>query len=473
MVTPMPEIQWGEEAEGLHVGIGEPEVKDGSVKVPVFLRNRRSDDKKYFDGTDYQIILNNKLYLSYQWPALNARQVAVYREQVRGPFWIDLSDYVNESDRAQSYQADRPLKQLPKGKYNLRVIYVGRNGKPRISSPEIKVTIPDDLRGELKGSDINSRPEEEPAVQVEGEAKEFAKTLRWVDTISFGADKGHGGKGSAGWSWLDPTDNREVTWTAEQAFKEATEYVLGKKPRQAQALRLYQRVLDANPSRTLELHVRLTMGARMTVLYNPGLGEDSLFDEALRWYKQIVLDFNDWGNHHDLMVAKIHLGDLYCMGDYGMPEVQKATDLCWEIIEVPEQEIVFDEQRQSKFNLDRIAKAEAPIGRRLDSNGHLLTKPTEEMNEKFRQVLLKKRETEFQRIRRSAIRAMTRKQHIPGFPLEVKYKRLLVLKQKRPDDQLYQETLEAMIQKFVERHKDLKSDFNAVLEEGLDGGNIP
>ncbi|MHC4559344.1 MAG: HEAT repeat domain-containing protein [Planctomycetota bacterium] len=144
MVIPMPEIQWGEEAEGLHVGIGEPEVKDGSIKVPAFLRNKRSDDKKHFDGADYQIILNNKLYLSYQWPALNGRQVTVYPEQVRGPFWIDLSDYVNESNRDQSYQADRPLKQLPKGKYNLRVIYVGRNGKPRISSPEINVTIPDD-----------------------------------------------------------------------------------------------------------------------------------------------------------------------------------------------------------------------------------------------------------------------------------------------------------------------------------------
>ncbi|MDH4238027.1 MAG: DUF1573 domain-containing protein, partial [Phycisphaerae bacterium] len=160
MVIPMPEIQWGEEAEGLHVGTGEPEVKDGSIKVPAFLSNKRSDDKKYFDGADYQIILNNKLYLSYQWPALNSRQVTVYPEQVRGPFWIDLSDYVNESDRDQSYQADRPLKQLPKGKYNLRVIYVGRNGKPRISSPEINVTIPDDSSwGEaVEGVQVRLRP---------------------------------------------------------------------------------------------------------------------------------------------------------------------------------------------------------------------------------------------------------------------------------------------------------------------------
>ncbi|MHC4085312.1 MAG: HEAT repeat domain-containing protein [Planctomycetota bacterium] len=178
MVIPMPEIQWGEEAEGLHVGIGELEVKDGSIKVPAFLRNKRSDDKKYFDGADYQIILNNKLYLSYQWPALNGRQVTVYPEQVRGPFWIDLSDYVNESDRDQSYQADRPLKQLPKGKYNLRVIYVGRNGKPRISSPEINVTIPDVSSWGEAVEGVQVRLRAEKMVWKEGEVPMFTADVR-------------------------------------------------------------------------------------------------------------------------------------------------------------------------------------------------------------------------------------------------------------------------------------------------------
>ncbi|UCG48446.1 MAG: hypothetical protein JSU94_01470, partial [Phycisphaerales bacterium] len=107
------------------------------------------------------------------------------------------------------------------------------------------------------------------------------------------------------WSWRDSTGGGQVTWTAQGAFEEATKYVLSEQPRQRQALRLYQKVLDANPPRELELHVKLTMGARMTALYDPDLGEDSLDEEAIRWYERIVEDFNDWRNHHDLMVAKI------------------------------------------------------------------------------------------------------------------------------------------------------------------------
>jgi beta-lactamase regulating signal transducer with metallopeptidase domain len=144
LITSMPEIQWGQEAEGLQVGIRQADLNDVSIKVPVFLRNNRSDDKKYFDSMNFEIIVKNKTYLSYQWPTLNGRQLTIYPGQTKGPIWIDLGDYIDESNREKSYQAERPLKQLPNGKYNLRAVYVGRNGNPRISSNDINFTISDD-----------------------------------------------------------------------------------------------------------------------------------------------------------------------------------------------------------------------------------------------------------------------------------------------------------------------------------------
>ncbi|UCG49949.1 MAG: hypothetical protein JSU94_09220, partial [Phycisphaerales bacterium] len=275
------------------------------------------------------------------------------------------------------------------------------------------------------------------------------------------------------WSWRDSTGGGQVAWTAQGAFEEATKYVLSEQPRQRQALSLYQRVLDANPPRQLELHVKLTMGARMTALYDPDLGEDSLDEEAIRWYERIVQDFNDWRNHHDLMVAKIHLGELGCMGDYGITDVHKATDLCRQVIEIPENDIVFDDAELAHLNLDNIAGAKAPVGRRVDATGRLLKEPTEQMNQEYRQHLLEQRQQAIDNLRRAAVRALANMQHIPGFPPEVKLKRLLSLKQERPDDRLYQETLDAAIKRFVESHRDVTSGYEQVLDEAIDVPEVP
>jgi tetratricopeptide (TPR) repeat protein len=273
------------------------------------------------------------------------------------------------------------------------------------------------------------------------------------------------GRDSARLSWQDPTHGQAVTETAAEAFAEATKYVLGDRPRQKEALRLYQRVLDSNPTRQLELNVKLTMGARMTVLYDPDLGEDSMYAEAVPWYEQIVEDFNDWGSHRDLMVAKIHLGDLYCMGSYGIADVQKASELCRELIEVAQEQIVFDDPQHAYLNLDNIAKAKGPLTRIVDVNGQLLKEPTEEMNERYRQELLQRRKQFTDRLRRAAIYALANKQHIPGFPLEVKLNRLLQFKQERPDDQLYQETLTAIIEDFKKEYQShIDAGFNDALE---------
>ena len=255
-----------------------------------------------------------------------------------------------------------------------------------------------------------------------------------------GSRENGGGK----WSWIGPA--REATEAANwrEALEKAEKYALGE-PRQQEALRLYQAVLDASPPREIALHVKVIMGARLTVLYNPDLGEQSLDAEALRWCQRIIEDFKDWPNHHDLMVAKIHLGDLYYIRN-DREGMGKAARLYWDVIEVPEDEIVFDDPKKANLNLDKIAVAKSSVGRQLDAKGRLLTEPTEEMNMEYREVLLSRRRESTQPLRLAAIRALAYKQGVRGDTQKTR-QRLLELKQRRPDDKLYQETLDAILRR--------------------------
>jgi tetratricopeptide (TPR) repeat protein len=273
---------------------------------------------------------------------------------------------------------------------------------------------------------------------------------------------------SIGWSWIDQDVKKEATWTADEAFHEATKYVEGAKPRQREALKMYQRVLDAKPSRQMELKVRLTMGSRMMILYDPSLGETEMYDEALKWYEQLVHDFNDLGNHTDLMTAKIHLGDLYCWRHYhGISEAKKASALCLEVIKIPEKDIIFDNPLENGLNLEYIKNAKAPGSRRSGTQG-----PSEIANQLNRQHLLERRQEVINRYRRVAIQSLIAKQSISGFPYEAYLERLLLLKKERPDDQLYQKMLDDKIREITKILVGNHSDFEGVLKKGLNGGNV-
>ncbi len=258
---------------------------------------------------------------------------------------------------------------------------------------------------------------------------------------------------STKWIWIDPNDKNEVTWTAEQAYQEAKSYVEGNKPEQLQALKMYQRVLDAKPSRLLELHVKLIMGSRMMILFDPGLGESDMYDEAFKWYKKLVYDFNDMGNHTDMMTAKVHLGDLYCWTTHGIAEAQKASVLCMEVINVPEKDIIFDNPQNVALNFDNMSKK---VDDFIDKKFPPLLVPAPEadkMRERIRQerlqMAMKSRQGEIDRYRLAAIRSLITKQSGTG-PRDTYIERLRALKQKRPDDKLYQETIDAKIQELIE-----------------------
>jgi len=156
---------------------------------------------------------------------------------------------------------------------------------------------------------------------------------------------------SAPWSWQVPADVPPKGQTWRQALDAATQYALGK-PSREQALRLYQRVLDARPPREIELHVRLIMSARLAVLYNPYLGETPLPEEALRWTEDTLKDFADLWTHHDLVVAKIHVANLLNKADKAGRD--RARKLLWAVVTVPDEDIVFDDPDYTELNMDKI-----------------------------------------------------------------------------------------------------------------------
>jgi hypothetical protein len=265
------------------------------------------------------------------------------------------------------------------------------------------------------------------------------------------------------WSWIDENDKKEVTWTADEAFQDATNYVHGAKPKQLEALKMYQRVLDAKPLRQMELHIRLTMGSRMMILYDPSLGEHEMYSDAFKWYEQLVHDFNDMGNHTDIMTAKIHLGDLYCWRpSHGIAEAQKASALCWEVINIPENDIIFDSQLEQGLSLEKIKNAHAPGSR-----------AGPQATQKWRQHLLEQRQEVVNRYRLTAIRSLITKQNISGFPREVYLERLISLKKERLDDQLYQQMLDNKIQEVSKTLVSSHSEFEEVQKEGLKSLNNP
>jgi hypothetical protein len=272
-------------------------------------------------------------------------------------------------------------------------------------------------------------------------ADKVAQKWSWIDFIK--------------WSWIDQDVKKEVTWTAEEAFEDATNYVHGAKPKQLEALKMYQRVLDAKPSRQMELKVRLTMGARMMILYDPSLGEHEMYSEALKWYELLVHDFNDMGNHTDLMTAKIGLGDLYGWRrqNYGIAEANKATALCLEVIKIPENDIIFDNKNEDRYNLDKIQNAKAPGGR---GGGSRVSPGLEFVNQSYRQELLEQRQEVINRYRLTAIQSLISNF---GQPYEKYLERLISLKKERPDDQLYQKMLDDKIQEVLKTLLNIHSGF--------------
>ena len=143
-VTAMPPVQWGRpHSNSLVCGIGAVEMQEDIITVPVFMKNVGiRGARKYFDGSVFELQLDGQRYLPANWPAANARQLHIPSGREIGPIQLVLADYIRESDRNRHRTAPRPLTRLAPGPHRLRVVYVGMNGKPRIPSRDVVVTVP-------------------------------------------------------------------------------------------------------------------------------------------------------------------------------------------------------------------------------------------------------------------------------------------------------------------------------------------
>jgi len=143
VIVPTPEARWAPRQGLLQCGVGNIEVASGSVTLEAFLRNTGSEgDRKYFDGAQFEVEVDGERYVHHAWTEQNARQFTVYPSQTIGPLPVALADFVAYQDRAGAREAPRPLTRVGKGDHTIRATYVGRNGSPRVSAPEVTFTVP-------------------------------------------------------------------------------------------------------------------------------------------------------------------------------------------------------------------------------------------------------------------------------------------------------------------------------------------
>lgn len=151
-VTPMPPIQWGEPGQFLACGVGSVEMAGGNMIVPVFMKNLGTD-RKYFDGATFEVEFDGERYLHKDWAAHNARQLHIPSGREIGPIPLALADYIGFEDRDNPNTAARSLGRPSAGSHRLRVVYVGMNGRPRIPSSKVTVTV---IPSEVMSSCIDS-----------------------------------------------------------------------------------------------------------------------------------------------------------------------------------------------------------------------------------------------------------------------------------------------------------------------------
>ncbi len=105
---------------------------------------------------------------------------------------------------------------------------------------------------------------------------------------------------STKWSWIYTNDKKQVTWTAEQAFEDATRYAEGDKARQLEALKMYQRVLDAR-QREIDRYRRVAIRSLITKQYISGFPPEAYL-ERLKLLKQ---ERSDDKLYQEILDAKI------------------------------------------------------------------------------------------------------------------------------------------------------------------------
>ncbi|MBN1975147.1 MAG: hypothetical protein JW787_16005 [Sedimentisphaerales bacterium] len=200
------------------------------------------------------------------------------------------------------------------------------------------------------------------------------------------------------------------------------------------------------------LYARLMMSAPLSGPYNPYLSTESFRAEAVPLLEQMEKDFEKSQSHEVMMLAKIQLGKLYCLGHFGTEEFEKAASLWWEVVNVPEEKIVFDLPGHLHLNLDVIAKARAnvKIAGLPDDEAQrqaMIERIHQTVDLKHRERLLEERQSVIESLRIAAIRQLTYDLVEPERRMRTR-DRLMFLKQQRLDDSFYQKTIDDILQDF-------------------------
>ncbi|MCY2926306.1 MAG: hypothetical protein NT031_12865 [Planctomycetota bacterium] len=207
-------------------------------------------------------------------------------------------------------------------------------------------------------------------------------------------------------------------------------------------LRLFQRVLDANPPPATELRIRLMMGTALVIGFTPFMDA-----EAIPFYVEGIEkmeDGEDTGKRETLMVLRTHLTDLLAR-NYGQKYLSYIDELFRDNIELPEDKIVLDMGKNERYNLEQIAKAQMPgQGQRMLREMFAKTGDPKlldriEINEaEFRRGLLAERQRIINDDRKDMVVSYGYKLHVRGAPGATLI-RLQNLQAERPNDAAFQE----------------------------------
>jgi hypothetical protein len=238
------------------------------------------------------------------------------------------------------------------------------------------------------------------------------------------------------WTWQSPKD-APPDW--QTAFASAEEYRRQEKLERPEFLAHYQAILDAHPPADIELLCRLEIGQALVSAFEP-------FDDqqGLAWFAQTLEKFKDkqWQGQRTLMVVKINCADLiYRNRDLRPALTSKMTALYEEVLDVPEDDIVFNTEFEKRLNLDQINNAQAPGMRQARPPAAQL-----QANQNHRARLLQERKEAIDSLRLAAARALVNKQAVPR-SLPLTRANLVTLKNKRPDDPVYQSAVDEALQK--------------------------
>ncbi|MCY2932204.1 MAG: hypothetical protein NTV86_22450 [Planctomycetota bacterium] len=154
------------------------------------------------------------------------------------------------------------------------------------------------------------------------------------------------------WSWqVDPLP-AAADW--KQAWEEAVKYGRAEKLERPRLLRNYQRVLEANPPPEIEIQARVAIAVALRTGFEPAMDQ-----EAIAWLVETVLRFKDSPGHFDVMAARVYLGEVLG-ANYGHTHEAIRKALYQSVLDVPEDQVVFDRESMQRLNVPRIVTGAWP-----------------------------------------------------------------------------------------------------------------